>query len=269
MTEAWNAISSVRGWANDLKHKRNIEFDGEYIEPLYNKKIIMQNGENLDFSKLEPKILNMDSVINELVLTHNKLVNLSHNIFDFINYDSAVCKPHESGFLIPEAPYKKVILPNSIVPQRKEIEIIAVPLIYNENNEILLRKDKGGYSSIPSSTVGFERSISETISNMVFICTGIKLRKYKLINILHFDKNKQKEKQIWFCYKISSSPCTINQNSDDKYWYYWSSIEQAKIELFSEYDKCCLNEIDSDKVCEKHIVIKKSKAGKTDCYDFL
>lgn len=271
MTEGWESISKVRCWANDLKHKKNIVFDGEYIQPLFKKVVIRRSdGEKLDYSKFEPETLNMESVINDLVKTHTEFISLSRRIIRFINYDSCVLHPYKTGFSLPEKEsYKKVIVPNSVVPPKKEIDIIAVPLIFNEKGDILLRKDNGGFCSIPSSSVGFDHSIFETIKNIVYTSTGIETEEYLLISIIHFDNNKKKEKQLCFCYKVSYLTCIVIQNKDDDYKYYWSSIEQAKKQLFSEKDKCCLEEIDNGKLCEKHIIMKKDKVSNTECYNFL
>jgi hypothetical protein len=115
ITKCSNSLSDVNLWANFIKHKGGISFDGLYPpDPLaismtdHNGNII---AESSDFESIK---LDLDSSLNLLKDAHKALYECINEVIDFIDFKGAVPTkhPHKDGLVIPnKTTYVKIILP--------------------------------------------------------------------------------------------------------------------------------------------------------------
>lgn len=111
ITKCYNALSKINLWANYIKHKGGISFEGLYPPDPFHIKMTDSDGniiaETTDFESIE---IELDSSLSELQNTHEALYDCVNDLIDFIDFQSAT--PQKNDLVIPNpSSYVKVILP--------------------------------------------------------------------------------------------------------------------------------------------------------------
>jgi len=110
-----NALSVVNLWANYIKHKGGIAFEGLNPPDPFKMRITDQAGnviaESNDFDAIK---IDLDCSLIVLKEAHNAIYDCIKELVDFINFESAIPKndPKNNQLVIPyKADYVKVMLP--------------------------------------------------------------------------------------------------------------------------------------------------------------
>lgn len=109
------ALTDVNTWANYIKHKGGINFDGLTPDEPFHATMTDKDGnviaESGDFDAI---MLDLDQSISKLQLAHNALFNCLDQIVTFIDFNAAIPLPDSKtkNLLIPDKnKYVKIILP--------------------------------------------------------------------------------------------------------------------------------------------------------------
>lgn len=76
--------NKIKEWANILKHRGGIDFQGIYTTP--KTKRIFESP--FDTSYIQPLILNIDDVIELLISEHKKIVEFADFLYEFMEFDT-------------------------------------------------------------------------------------------------------------------------------------------------------------------------------------
>lgn len=87
--------NNILKWANILKHRGGLNFDGIYAKP--NFKVIFKN--QLDNSYARPLLLKIDDVIEELISEHKKIVTFADYLYEFMELDTLEKLPNKIDLL--------------------------------------------------------------------------------------------------------------------------------------------------------------------------
>ena len=262
LTSCWNSISPVRSLANQLKHQQNFEFEGEYIAPLLYMKIKKLDGTEIDFSHLEPLLVDLDQLIQDMKEIHCQLLSNFIKIIKFINYEKACCKQMDKGEVIPnENEYKKITISNDIVYPKKKITIYCIALV-REKDKILVRVDNNEII-LPEWCINYDASIEKTLEEKMRNEAGIICKEKKLKKILHIDKKREEEKTLVFCYEIKNFSICKKADSYNAHSYSFEIIEHNTKKI-SPYYKMCLDEVGKNDNLEEYYIKSKEKYKKYD-----
>jgi hypothetical protein len=115
INKCYNALSNINSWANYIKHKGGISFDGLNPPDPFTMKMTDQQGnviaESKDFESIK---IDMDSSLNILKDVHAALHDCIIEVIDFIDFKGAIPTRNsdKEGLVKPDiASYVKVILP--------------------------------------------------------------------------------------------------------------------------------------------------------------
>jgi hypothetical protein len=115
ITKCYNALSKINLWANYIKHKGGVSFEGLNPPDPFHMKMTDSEGniiaESTDFESIE---IDLDSSLNELKDVHKALYDCINDLIDFIDFKSAMPQKHpeKDGLAIPNpSSYVKIILP--------------------------------------------------------------------------------------------------------------------------------------------------------------
>lgn len=112
ISACYSSLSETNKWANYIKHKGGIDFDGLVAPNLYQLIIKDTDGntiiQNENFESIK---IDLDVGIKELVKAHQALYDCYNKLMDFINFAAAAAEITENGISVPpRASYMKDIL---------------------------------------------------------------------------------------------------------------------------------------------------------------
>lgn len=115
INKCYNALSDINSWANFIKHKGGISFDGLNPTEPYSMRMTDPQGnviaESSDFESIK---IDMDSSFSILKDAHVALHECINEVIDFIDFKGALPTKHpdKEALVIPDITrYVKVILP--------------------------------------------------------------------------------------------------------------------------------------------------------------
>lgn len=106
-------LSELREWANQLKHRGNLDIEGLYVESPAEIRIIKRDSDKIfSTNDFRPYIIDLDETIQKLSSIHKIYINFCSQILDYIDFNSAL--PYSDGqgkLIIPsKKKYCKILI---------------------------------------------------------------------------------------------------------------------------------------------------------------
>ena len=115
ISKCYNALSEINSWANYIKHKGGISFNGlNPPDPFLLRMTDVEGNIIAESSNFESIEIDLDNSLIVLKDVHKAIYDCINSLINFIDFNGAIPQKHpgKEGLIIPDiVSYVKVILP--------------------------------------------------------------------------------------------------------------------------------------------------------------